>query len=129
MRRDEVHAIFERVDKQLREADDHRLQDTAAAKRLMRERKSVLAKLAPLKKANEALEERARRMGLSFRTFYGEPERLEVNDSRGAASPARRRFSQLKDQWRIATLGTSAEDVKQQQAVLREVAKLAEAHR
>jgi hypothetical protein len=126
MRRDEVHEIFERVDKQIRAADDRQKLETPAAKKLIRARAALLAKIDPLKRANEALEEQARRMGLRFHRSYGEPEELVVSDRYGSPSRARKRFLLLRDQYRIATLGSTADDVKQQQAILREIAQLAE---
>ena len=133
LRRSEVHEIFERIDRQLRDVDLKRRMAAPVAKRLQTERDALAAKLAPLTAAMKRLERRAKALGYDFRDYEYDGQRVGAifpTTSGHSLRPtaAHRRFARLKDEWRIAQMGSTPEDVKQQQRVLREIAKLAEAN-
>jgi cell division protein FtsB len=73
MRRDEVHELFERVEKQLRESEDDARLKSAEAVKLQKEYRGVVARMKPLKAERDRITERARRLGISFKD-YGDSE-------------------------------------------------------
>jgi hypothetical protein len=127
MRRDEVQSLFERAEKAIRESEGAKILARADVKKLEREHQQLTAKIEPMRERLRAIESKARSMGLGMSTYGDDEGKMRVHDWRMNPSPTRKKFSKLKDQWRIATIGNTADDVREQQRVLREVAKFADA--
>jgi uncharacterized coiled-coil DUF342 family protein len=124
MRRDEVHELFERVEKQLRESEDDARLKSAEAVKLQKEYRGVVARMKPLKAERDRITERARRLGISFKDYGDSEGEIYISNRQVKPSKARKQFSTLKDEWRIARLGSTPDDIAQQQRVLRQVAAL-----
>jgi hypothetical protein len=128
MNRHEITNIIANAERVLREEANAAVLAKPIAKRLEREYLAATKRVNAARSAQRAIETKAKRAGLQFNESYyngKEHVRVAVYADRVALTAKQRRLKELRNELQIVRMGAGPESIKEQQAIFRQIAKLA----